>query len=587
MKTILRILKGLIILLVVLVLVAGVAGFVLVQRTLPQVDGAVQIDGLRDKVEIIRDKSGVPHIYAQNQDDLYFAQGYVHAQDRLWQLEFNRRVAAGRLSEILGSATVETDTYLRTLGMYRTAQAEVAALDPETKVILEAYAKGINAFVASHQDSLPLEFVILGFKPEPWTPADTLGWGKVLAQNLGGNMDMEIWRARAIARLGADRVADLEPGYPAEGPFIVPELGGTSSLTPDDAYVGWAEAGSLDAGALLALADRQSAVNALLIAADWQNIGRDVISTEGIGSNNWVLAGSRTQSGKPLLANDPHLGIQMPSIWYEIHLSGGGIDVIGASFPGAPAVIIGHNQRIAWGVTNVGPDVQDLFIERMNPQNPKQYQFQGQWVDAKVINEEIKVKGAASRQLEILVTRHGPVVTPILKGVTETLALRWTALDPGTIFRSVRMLNQAKDWNEFRTALSYWDVPSQNFIYADVDGNIGYQTPGRIPIRAKGNGSVPAPGYSGEYEWTGFVPFDELPRVRWCPPTSSTSLARIGPRPTGPCALRRASRPSPSSPPRTCVIFRQTCSPFPHRPWLVMLRSSRQPTIAERRPWRL
>jgi penicillin amidase len=516
MKTILRILKilkGLVVLLAVLAVVVGVAGYFFVQRTLPQVDGSVQIDGLRDKVEIIRDKNGVPHIYAQNLDDLFFAQGYVHAQDRLWQLEFNRRVAAGRLSEVLGSATVETDTYLRTLGLYRAAQADAAALDPETRAALEAYAKGINAFVASHQDSLPLEFVILGFKPEPWTPADTLGWGKVLAQNLGGNMDAEIWRSRVIARLGAERAADLEPPYPADGPFIVPELGGTSSLTPDEAFQGWAEAGALDDASLAALADRQNALNALLIAADWQQVSRDVVSDEGIGSNNWVVAGSRTESGKPLLANDPHLGIQMPSIWYEIHLTGGGMDVVGASFPGAPAVIIGHNQRIAWGVTNVGPDVQDLFIERMNPQNPKQYQFQGQWVDAQVINEEIKIKGAASRQLEILVTRHGPVVTPILKGVTETLALRWTALDPGAIFRSVRMLNVAKDWNEFRTALSFWDVPSQNFVYADVDGNIGYQTPGRIPIRAKGNGSVPAPGYSGEYEWTGFIPFDELPRV--------------------------------------------------------------------------
>jgi penicillin amidase len=292
-KTILRFIKGLVILIIVLAVVVGVAGFVFVQRTLPQIDGAVQIDGLRDKVEIIRDKNGVPHIYAQNQEDLFFAQGYVHAQDRLWQLEFNRRVAAGRLSEVLGSATLETDTYLRTLGLYRAAVADAAALDPETRVILEAYAKGINAFVASHQDSLPLEFVILGFKPEPWTPADTLGWGKVLAQNLGGNMDDEIWRSRAIALLGAERVADLQPGYPVDGPFIVPELGGTSSTSPDAAGPEWAAAGELDAGALAALADRQNAVNALLIAADWQQIGRDVVSTEGIGSNNWVVAGSR------------------------------------------------------------------------------------------------------------------------------------------------------------------------------------------------------------------------------------------------------------------------------------------------------
>ncbi len=512
MKTVRRILKVLGILIVILVLLGAGTGYYVVQRTLPQVDGTVQLDGIKGKVEIIRDTWGVPHVYADNQEDLFFGQGYVHAQDRLWQLEFNRRVAAGRLSEVLGKATVETDTYLRTLGLYRTAQAEAASLDSETKVVLDAYAKGINTFVATHQDSLPLEFLILGFKPEPWTPADTLAWGKVMSLNLGGNMDMEVWRSLVTQKLGAAKAAELDAGYPAEGPFIVPEM--TEALTDPAAGPVLASAADLpDTAALEALSVRQASLRALLLGAGLSPDAPEGLTVEGIGSNNWVVAGARTTTGKPLLANDPHLGIQLPSIWYEIGLTGGGVDVVGSSFPGAPAVIIGHNQRIAWGVTNTGPDVQDLFIEKMNPQNPRQYEYQGKWLDAQVVKEEIKVKGEASRQLEVLITRHGPIVTPVLKGVTDSLALRWTALDPGTLFKSVRLLDQAQNWDQFRAALSFWDVPSQNFVYADVDGNIGYQTPGKIPIRAKGNGMAPAPGNSGEYEWTGFIPFDDLPRV--------------------------------------------------------------------------
>lgn len=513
MKAIGRVLKALVVLIVVVLVVAGVAGYIVVQRTLPQIDGAVQLAGIKGKVEIVRDSTGVPHIYAESQEDLFFAQGYVHAQDRLWQLEFNRRVAAGRLSEVLGKATLETDTYLRTIGLARIAREEAAAMDAETRAILEAYSRGVNAYVETHQDSLPLEFLILGFKPEPWTPADTLAWGKVISLDLGGNMGMEVWRARVIERLGAAKLAELEAGYPDDGPFIVPELGGTSGLgsASDSSHPGSEIAAEPDL--LTALAEQQTALTALMLGAGYSAADGSGLTTEGIGSNNWVVAGSRTTTGKPLLANDPHLGIQMPSIWYQIHLSGGGLDVIGASFPGAPAVIIGHNQRIAWGVTNVGPDVQDLYIEKMNPQNPRQYEYQGKWVDAQVIKEEIKVKGEASRQIEVLVTRHGPIVTPVLKGVTQSVALRWTALDPGTLFKAVRLLDQAQDWEQFRAALSYWDVPSQNFVYADVDGNIGYQTPGRIPIRDKGNGMAPVAGHTGEYEWTGFIPFDELPRI--------------------------------------------------------------------------
>jgi len=517
MKIISRTLKVLGILVLILILLASGGGYLFVQRTLPQMKGTVHLTGLKGQVEIIRDRWGVPHIFAQNQEDLFFAQGYVHAQDRLWQMEFNRRVAAGRLSEVLGKATVETDIYLRTLGLYRAAQADAAILDPETKAVLEAYARGVNAFIATHEDSLPPEFTLLGFKPAPWSPVDTLGWGKVMALNLSGNMDNEIWRAQAIAKLGEARLAELEPGYPASGPFIVEEMAKTGGITSagtanSTEAAPWLQA--LDPKSLAALQAQNDALPSLLLSYSWPAAmpKADPAAFFALGSNNWVVSGARTQSGKPLLANDPHLGIQMPSIWYEIHLSGGGLDVIGVSFPGVPGVIIGHNQRIAWGVTNVGPDVQDLYIEKVNPQNPKQVEFKGQWEDVQVFAEEIKVKGESSRTIEVLVTRHGPVVTPIIKGMTQTLALRWTALEPGTIFRSVRLLNQAQNWEQFRAALAYWDVPSQNFVYADVDGNIGYQMPGRVPIRAKGDGSVPVPG-TGDYEWLGWIPYDELPRT--------------------------------------------------------------------------
>lgn len=482
-RVILKLLAILLIVVIVFGLVAGAVGYAFTQRTLPQVNGKLAVAGVKDKVEVIRDKWGVPHIYAQNIEDLFFAQGYIHAQDRLWQLEFSRRVGSGTLSEIFGDVTINDDTFLRTLGLRRVAEAEAATLDSETKLVMEAYARGVNTFVETHQGSLPLEFTILGFKPAPWTPADSLAWGKVMAFSLGGNYESELIRAKMIEKIGADKTKQLLPLYPAAHPIIVP-----AGVSYQD----------LDVAPLL---------------AQWQGIEELLGLGQGIGSNNWVVDGSKTVSGKPLLANDPHLGLQMPSIWYENHLSGGGFNVTGASFPGVPGVIIGHNERIAWGVTNVGPDVQDLYIEKLNPANARQYEFQGQWEDMKVVKEEIRVKGGETKTIEVLITRHGPVMTPVLKGVTQTLALRWTALEPNKLFRSVLLLDRAKDWASFREALSFWAVPSQNFIYADVDGNIGYQTPAWIPIRAKGDGLVPVPGWTGEYEWKGYIPFDELPRV--------------------------------------------------------------------------
>ena len=461
---------------------------VAIAQGLPEAGETLQFSTLQSPVTVYRDEHGVPQIYADNLHDLFFAQGYVQAQDRLFQMDFQRRVGTGTLSEVLGEATLETDRFLRTLGTNRAAAKDLEVMSEETLSALQAYADGVNAFISSNQDSLPLEFRILGYKPQPWEPLHSVVWGKMMAWNLGGNWETELMRARLLDKMGAEKTADLLPHYPLSGPFIIPpEVKSYASLDAIDF-------------------DKVMAVKSLLKATD-----------PDIGSNNWVVAGSRTTTGKPLLANDPHLGMQIPSIWYLVGLHGGGLDVVGASLAGVPGVVIGHNDRIAWGVTNVGPDVQDLFLEKVNPDNPNQVEFQGKWEDVQVVEERIAVKGQAEPVVEtVRITRHGPIMNAVTSKIGEEaqpMAFRWTALDSGKLFESVLKIDQAQNWEEFRSALRDWSVPSQNFVYADVDGNIGYQMPGQIPIRAKGDGTVPVPGWTGEYEWTGYIPFDELPSV--------------------------------------------------------------------------
>ncbi|MBM4466586.1 MAG: penicillin acylase family protein [Chloroflexi bacterium] len=488
---------GILILLVVIVAAGG--GYFVTRHSFPTINGTIKVAGLQSQVEVYRDSWGIPHIYASNPHDLFFTQGYVHAQDRFWQMEFWRRIGSGRLAEILGESALDSDRFIRTVGWHRTAAQELELLDDEARAVLEAYAEGVNAYVSTHRGRLGLEFTILGltgvkFDPEPWTPLNTLTWAKVMAWDLGGNMSDELLRAHVAARLGTPTVNAVVPPYPDDYPVIVPHplAGATLEALPEAAF----ETHVLGMG-------------------------------DDLGSNSWVVAGSHTETGMPLLANDPHLGIQMPSIWYEIGLHcdpvgpGCPYNVVGASFASAPGVIIGHNDHIAWGVTNLGPDVQDLFIERVHHENPNQYEYQGQWLDMEIVREEIRVAGEEEPVVvNARLTRHGPIINDVVGGTEDDwafgwqpLALSWTALQPGTLMRSVLLLGKATNWEEFREALSYWDVPSQNFVYADVEGNIGYQAPGRIPIRASGNGSMPAPGWTGEYEWVDYVPFDELPRA--------------------------------------------------------------------------
>lgn len=465
----------------------------LTRRRLPQKSGTLYCEELQLPVEISTDRYGVPHIYAHNEDDLYFAQGYVHAQERLWQMEFNRRLSSGRLSEIFGKQTLEIDRFCRRLGMHRAAAADIETLPEIDLHMLESYARGINSFIQHNKQKMPVEFTFLHIQPAPWKPVDTVQWGKMQAFSLSGNWETELIRARLVDKLGAQRASQLEAGYDTEHPLIVP---------PGTTYQ----------GTNLGLLEQYEQIRLMS--------GFSVMG----GSNNWVVDGTMTASGFPLLCNDPHLGQTAPSIWFECHLVAGDIDVTGVSFPGTPGIIIGHNQHISWGVTNAVSDVQDLYIEKRNPEQPGQYEFAGQWEEAQIIREEITVRDLDYPVVEeVHITRHGPILTHLpINNQEQTssdktssehpLALRWTAFEPGTVISAVHQLNRAKDWQEFRNALRKWDVPPQNFVYADIQGNIGYIMAGAIPIRAKGQALLPVPGWTGEYEWTGIIPFDELPQ---------------------------------------------------------------------------
>ena len=500
-------------------------------KSFPQVDGNIQLDGLDAAVDIYRDNMGVPHIYATTPRDLFFAQGFVHAQDRFWQMDFWRHVGSGRISEMFPSE-VETDAFLRTLGWRVTAEQEWEQLPPTLQDNLTSYAAGVNAYLKDHEaTALSLEYSILGllnanYTIEPWTPIHSLTWGKAMAWDLRGNMDEEIERAVLLKTLTPEQVSALFPPYPQDQPSIVNKIeGGISASLPAQS-----SAFNIPNATLAALQHNASLLDLALGPVN-----------DGIGSNSWAVSGERTTTGLPLLANDPHLSIQMPSIWYQAHLECLPItdecpyNVAGFTFAGVPGVIIGHNDKIAWGFTNVGPDVMDLYIERVNPENPNQYEVNGEWVDFETRKEIINVAGGDQVEITVRLTRHGPVISETYgdlknentdndpefvpfkeRAVLElpedyVIALKWTALTPSTPFEAVWGFNKAQNWDDFRAAAEKFHVPSQNLLYADVEGNIGYQMPGDIPIRANGDGTVPVPGWTDEYEWTGYIPFEELP----------------------------------------------------------------------------
>lgn len=548
--------------LLVLVVIAGGVGVWTVVRSFPQTSGSIDVPGLSTAVTVYRDDAGIPQVEASTADDLFRAQGYVHAQDRFWEMDFRRHVTSGRLSEMFGASQVPTDTFIRTLGWRRVAEQEVKLLDKTQLRYYQDYADGVNAYLARHSGAeLSLEYAVLGlqnpdYKPEKWTPADSVAWLKAMAWDLRSNLEDEIDRALLSTKLTEKQIAELHPPYSyTTHPTITAEGGGDPARTTRDAV----DAGSADAAvaptastpagtpatpaayapALVQLASGLKSLPTLLGPA-----GND------IGSNSWVVSGAHTASGKPLLANDPHLGAAMPSVWYQMGLHCRTVspecpfDVAGFSFSGLPGVVIGHNARIAWGFTNLGPDVADLYEEKVTGDT---YEYDGRQLPLTVRTETIRVAGGKDVKLTVRSTRHGPIITDLSDGFgiiakdqagklgvpaqKFQLSLQWTALTPGPTAGAIFAFDAATDWASFRAAAANFQVPSQNLVYADVDGNIGYQAPGSVPIRASGDGTMPVPGWTSAYGWTGTIPYDQLPS-EFNPPSGvivTANNAAVGP----------------------------------------------------------
>lgn len=540
-----------------LVVIAVALAFFIVwtiQRSFPQTTGTITAPGLQAEVTVQRDALGIPTVTADSAHDLFYAQGYVHAQDRFFEMDFRRHVTSGRVAEMFGESQASTDMFLRTLGWRDVAEQEVEAMDETTLAYYQAYADGVNSYLSEHDGaSASLEYAVLGlqngdYEIEPWEPADSVAWLKAMAWDLRSNVEAETERALFAAAEGdgtapTDSLALLEQLYPAypfdENPVIVPKISTVPAVESET-----------DAAPAAFTGDSGDSIQTAITSIDWQEADNVIAAVsmlvgdvgEGIGSNSWVVSGTLTESGMPLLANDPHLGAAMPSVWYQMQLRCSDVtdecpfDVGGYTFSGLPGIVIGHNEQIAWGFTNLTTDVADLYIEKVDGD---QYWRDGALVPLDVREETVKVAGGDDIDLTIRSTVHGPIISGLTSDFTEiaenpvmadgdslttgetdaaasltgeyAVSLRWTALDPGTTASAIFALDTAQDFSEFRHAASLFDVPAQNLVYADREGNIGYQAPGRLPIRGAGDGWLPQPGWDSAYDWTGFIPFEDLP----------------------------------------------------------------------------
>ena len=533
-----RVLVSALAIIVALVAIIALAGRAYFRRSLPVIDGVVSVTGISAPVEIVRDADAIPHIFASTRLDALFGLGYVHAQDRLWQMEVQRRIVHGRLSEVFGASAIPQDRFLRTVGLGRASRAAWKSLPDGARNEVDAYVAGVNGFVATHHGSqLPPEFALLRFEPEPWSGVDVLAWVKMLAWDLSANYSLELLRHDLVRTVGERRMRQLTPPYAADGLSILGhgafQVGAGQNVSPAPATSrlkglddnerphSLASLGSRAVDSWFHALGRSLSQGEGLVT----NVLLDGGRTEALGSNNWVVDGTLSATGKPLLANDPHLNGRIPSTWYLAHMSGGDFDVIGATLPGTPAVALGRNRFVAWGATNVAADVEDLYRERVDPSGSSA-EFRGTQEPVTIVPETINVKGGRPVRFDVRITRHGPLVSDAINlnnaelrrgpkpPPLEPLAFRWTALDPDdTTIVSFLKLNQARNWTDFTSALRDFVVPSQNFVYADVQGHIGYLAPGRIPVRAHGDGALPVDGWSGEYEWIGRVPFEQLPHV--------------------------------------------------------------------------
>jgi penicillin amidase len=503
-----RIIRNIVAAILVLVGLALLAGSWMFHRSLPTLDGSVSVAGLREGVIVDRDRWGRPWIRAKSAEDLVMAQGYVVAQDRLWQMDLLRRAAGGELAEIFGELALPVDNDNRTLGMRQAAERAAADSNPEIRGLLESYARGVNRYIEERSKRLPIEFTLLGYRPRPWTPADTYLISLYMYKTLTSTWKSKLNRQWITAKVGADHARDL---FVADSPLDHYIVGGATTdsvATPARSGTKPPPYDSLTIGRKPPFAP-QAWDEARELLAQFEEE-----SSEIVGSNSFVVSGAHTASGKPLLANDTHLILGVPCIWYLVHLTAPGWNVEGFALPGTPLVVIGHNERIAWGFTNSNADVQDLYAEKFETGNSLGYRGSGNWLQAIVRRETIHVRAKPDVLLDVLVTRHGPIVyheRPDEGG--RAYALRWTALEPGGLDFGFPMIGHAKNWDEFIEATRNIAGPGQNSIYADVDGNIGFTIPARIPIRANGDGELPVSGHTDDFEWKGYIPFEDLPRA--------------------------------------------------------------------------
>lgn len=536
---------GLLAALGILVLVLGGLGIWSVQRAFPETEGTLELSGLEQEVTVQRDAQGIPTITANTSHDIFMAQGFVHAQDRFWEMDFRRHMTAGRLSELFGASQLDTDRFLRSLDWHGIAEQEVLALPDRERAYYEAYADGVNAYLDQRQGgALAFEYTMLGlqnpgYEPEPWSAVDSVAWLKAMAWDLRTNLEAETARALLTQHLDAEQLSELYPPYPfdkhpvvlAEDPdgsdiadADIPAPVGHRTSAPSASDIPYAHTALWDEddAVLEELTEMISSVDRLMPAAG-----------EGIGSNSWVISGEHTDTGMPLLANDPHLDASLPSVWYQMHLRCAEVsadcpyDVSGFSFSGLPGVVIGHNQHIAWGFTNLTTDVADLYIERIEDDG---YWHDGEKHRFETRDEVLKVAGGDDVALEVRSTHHGPILSHLegdfdrisinppgsededdLPPGEFALSLQWTALDVTSTPQAIFTLNRAENFADFRQAATEFEVPGQNLIYADTEGNIGYQAPGKLPIRGAGDGFLPQPGWDSAYDWQGYIPFEELP----------------------------------------------------------------------------
>lgn len=517
------------------------------QRSFPQTTGTIEVPGLAHTVSVQRDGSGIPTITADSAQDLFFSQGFVHAQDRFWEMDFRRHLTAGKLSELFGESQLGTDKFLRSLGWHDVARKEVENLSAETRAYYEAYAAGVNAYLSERQRSaLSLEYAVLGlqnseYSPAPWTAVDSIAWLKAMAWDLRTNIEDETERALVSQQLDPALLNELYPGYPFDEHPVIVEKNWALELPVASLRRGASELAA-------SVSQQLSSIQGSTLSDALDSVNQMISSqSEGVGSNSWVVGGEHTETGSPLLANDPHLGASLPSVWSQMQLRCSTVseecpfDVAGFSFSGLPGIVIGHNQNMAWGFTNLTTDVADLYIERVDGDS---YWQDGEQHPITVRKEIIKVAGGDDVPIEVRSTGHGPIIsglTPDFTSIADeprvgsgtgaaevaiapgaeadalsgefAVSLRWTALDPGSTGEAIFDLNLAKNFEDFRAAAERFDVPAQNLIYADPEGNIGYQAPGRLPIRGAGDGWLPQPGWDSAYDWQGYIPFEQQPML--------------------------------------------------------------------------